>query len=69
MSQLQLNKRVSQALPFLVSYTVREMKDADSARPGVSGLSAPTFIGSIYNRKAEKAVSQLRYAELWYMVY
>src|SRR5271166_511402 len=60
--QLQLNKRFSQGLSFLVSYTVsKNITDADSAGPGVSGfIGTNSFIGeNSYNRKAEKAVSQL----------
>jgi len=60
--QLQVNKRVSQGLTFLVSYTVsKNITDADSAGPGVSGfIGTNSFIGeNSYNRKAEKAVSQL----------
>jgi hypothetical protein len=60
--QFQLNKRVSQGLTFLVSYTVsKNITDADSAGPGVSGfIGTNSFIGeNSYNRKAEKAVSQL----------
>jgi hypothetical protein len=60
--QLQANKRVSQGLTFLVSYTVsKNITDADSAGPGVSGfIGTNSFIGeNSYNRKAEKAVSQL----------
>lgn len=60
--QMQLNKRVSQGLTFLVSYTVsKNITDADSAGPGVSGfIGTNSFIGeNSYNRKAEKAVSQL----------
>jgi hypothetical protein len=60
--QLQVNKRVSQGLTFMVSYTVsKNITDADSAGPGVSGfIGTNSFIGeNSYNRKAEKAVSQL----------
>jgi hypothetical protein len=60
--QFQLNKRVSQGLTFLVSYTVsKNITDADSAGPGVSGfIGTNSFIGeNSYNRRAEKAVSQL----------
>ena len=60
--QLQVNKRVSQGLTFLISYTVsKNLTDADSAGPGVSGfIGTNSFIGeNSYNRKAEKAVSQL----------
>lgn len=60
--QLQVNKRMSQGLTFLVSYTVsKNITDADSAGPGVSGfIGTNSFIGeNSYNRKAEKAVSQL----------
>ena len=60
--QLQINKRVSQGLTFLVSYTVsKNITDADSAGPGVSGfIGTNSFIGqNSYDRKAEKAVSQL----------
>ena len=60
--QLQVNKRVSQGLTFLVSYTVsKNITDADSVGPGVSGfIGTNSFIGeNSYNRKAEKAVSQL----------
>ncbi len=60
--QLQLNKRFAQGLSFLVSYTVsKNITDADSAGPGVSGfIGTNSFIGqNSYDRKAEKAVSQL----------
>src|SRR5258708_5376993 len=60
--QMQINKRVSEGLTFLVSYTVsKNITDADSAGPGVSGfIGTNSFIGeNSYNRKAEKAVSQL----------
>jgi len=60
--QLQVTKRVSQGLTFLVSYTVsKNITDADSAGPGVSGfIGTNSFIGeNSYDRKAEKAVSQL----------
>ena len=60
--QLQLNKRFVQGLSFLVSYTVsKNITDADSAGPGVSGfIGTNSFIGqNSYNRSAEKAVSQL----------
>src|SRR5260221_10980714 len=60
--QLSVNKRVSQGLTFLVSYTVsKNITDADSAGPGVSGfIGTNSFIGqNSYNRRAEKAVSQL----------
>jgi hypothetical protein len=60
--QLQVDKRVSQGLSFLVSYTVsKNITDADSAGPGVSGfIGTSSFIGeNSYNRNAEKAVSQL----------
>jgi hypothetical protein len=45
-----------------VSYTVsKDITDADSAGPGVSGFIATnSFIGeNSYNRSSEKAVSQL----------
>jgi hypothetical protein len=60
--QLQVDKRFAQGLSFLVSYTVsKNITDADSAGPGVSGfIGTNSFIGeNSYNRKAEKAVSQL----------
>jgi hypothetical protein len=60
--QMQVNKRFAQGLSFLVSYTVsKNITDADSAGPGVSGfIGTNSFIGeNSYNRKAEKAVSQL----------
>jgi hypothetical protein len=60
--QLQVNKRLSEGLSFLVSYTVsKNLTDADSAGPGVSGfIGTNSFIGeNSYNRNAEKAVSQL----------
>jgi hypothetical protein len=60
--QAQLNKRFAQGLSFLVSYTIsKNITDADSAGPGVSGfIGTNSFIGqNSYNRKAEKAVSQL----------
>ena len=60
--QAQVNKRFAQGLSFLVSYTVsKNITDADSAGPGVSGfIGTNSFIGqNSYDRKAEKAVSQL----------
>jgi hypothetical protein len=60
--QMQVDKRFAQGLSFLVSYTVsKNITDADSAGPGVSGfIGTNSFIGqNSYNRKAEKAVSQL----------
>src|SRR5207245_5763586 len=60
--QLQVDKRFAQGLSFLVSYTVsKNITDADSAGPGVSGfIGTNSFIGqNSYDRKAEKAVSQL----------
>jgi hypothetical protein len=60
--QMQVEKRFAQGLSFLVSYTVsKNITDADSAGPGVSGfIGTNSFIGqNSYNRKAEKAVSQL----------
>lgn len=60
--QLSLEKRFAQGLSFLVSYTVsKNITDADSAGPGVSGfIGTNSFIGqNSYNRRAEKAVSQL----------
>ena len=60
--QMKVDKRFAQGLSFLVSYTVsKNITDADSAGPGVSGfIGTNSFIGqNSYNRKAEKAVSQL----------
>src|SRR5260221_3040922 len=60
--QVGLEKRFAQGLSFLVSYTVsKNITDADSAGPGVSGfIGTNSFIGqNSYNRRAEKAVSQL----------
>ena len=60
--QAQVNKRFAQGLSFLVSYTIsKNITDADSAGPGVSGfIGTNSFIGqNSYDRKAEKAVSQL----------
>ena len=60
--QLQVDKRFSQGLSFLVSYTVsKNLTDADSAGPGVSGfVGTNEFIGqNSYLRSAEKAVSEL----------
>ena len=60
--QLQANKRLAQGLSFLVSYTIsKNITDADSAGPGVSGfIGTNSFMSeNSYNRKAEKAVSQL----------
>jgi hypothetical protein len=60
--QVGVEKRFSQGLSFLVSYTVsKNLTDADSAGPGVSGfIGTNSFIGqNSYNRSAEKAVSQL----------
>ncbi len=60
--QLGLEKRFTQGLSFLVSYTVsKNLTDADSAGPGVSGfIGTNSFIGqNSFNRGTEKAVSQL----------
>lgn len=60
--QLQVDKRFASGLSFLVSYTVsKNLTDADSAGPGVQGfIGTGEFIGqNSYNRKAEKAVSEL----------
>jgi hypothetical protein len=60
--QLQLDKRFSAGLSFLVSYTVsKNLTDADSAGPGVAGFTGTNeFIGqNSYDRSAEKAVSEL----------
>lgn len=60
--QAQVNKRFAQGLNFLVSYSIsKNITDADSAGPGVSGfIGTNSFIGqNSYDRKAEKAVSQL----------
>lgn len=60
--QLSVDKRFAQGLSFLVSYTVsKNITDADSSGPGVSGFSGTNeFIGqNSYDRRAEKAVSQL----------
>ena len=60
--QLQVDKRFASGLSFLVSYTVsKNLTDADSAGPGVQGfIGAGEFVGqNSYNRKAEKAVSEL----------
>jgi hypothetical protein len=60
--QMQLDKRFSQGLSFLVSYTVsKNLTDADSSGPGVSGfIGTNEFIGqNSYQRSAEKAVSEL----------
>jgi hypothetical protein len=60
--QLEVDKRFSQGLSFLVSYTVsKNLTDADSSGPGVSGfIGTNEFIGqNSYDRSAEKAVSEL----------
>ncbi|MGB7846795.1 MAG: TonB-dependent receptor [Candidatus Acidiferrum sp.] len=60
--QLQVDKRFAQGLSFLVSYTVsKNITDADSSGPGVQGfIGTNSYIGqSSYDRKAEKAVSEL----------
>jgi len=60
--QLQVDKRFSQGLSFLVSYTVsKNLTDADSSGPGVSGfVGTNEFIGqNSFLRSAEKAVSEL----------
>jgi len=60
--QLGVEKRFTQGLSFLVSYSVsKNITDADSAGPGVSGfIGTNSFIGqNSYDRKAEKALSQL----------
>lgn len=58
----QANKRFAEGLSFLVSYTIsKNITDADSSGPGVQGfMGANAWIGqNSYNRKAEKAVSEL----------
>jgi hypothetical protein len=60
--QARLTKRFASGLSFLVSYTIsKNITDADSMGPGVSGfIGTGGFIGqNSYNRRAEKAVSQL----------
>lgn len=60
--QAQVNKRFAEGLSFLVSYTIsKNITDADSSGPGVQGfMGANAWIGqNSYNRKAEKAVSEL----------
>lgn len=60
--RFSLNKRFSEGLSFLVSYTIsKNITDADSEGPGVSGfIGTNSFIGqNSFNRRAEKAVSQL----------
>jgi hypothetical protein len=60
--QLSLDKRFAEGLSFLVSYTIsKNLTDADSSGPGVSGFTGTNeFIGqNSFDRKAEKAVSQL----------
>jgi hypothetical protein len=60
--QLSVDKRFAQGLSFLVAYTVsKNITDADSSGPGVQGfIGTGSFIGqNSYNRKAEKAVSEL----------
>jgi hypothetical protein len=60
--QLQVDKRFSQGLSFLVSYTVsKNLTDADSSGPGVAGFTGTNeFIGqNSFERSAEKAVSEL----------
>jgi hypothetical protein len=60
--QARVNKRLGAGLSALVAYTVsKNITDADSMGPGVSGfIGTGGFIGqNSYNRRAEKAVSQL----------
>ncbi len=60
--QARVTKRFSAGLSMLVSYTIsKNITDADSLGPGVSGFTGTGgFIGqNSYNRRAEKAVSQL----------
>ncbi len=60
--QVRVDKRFASGLSFLVAYTVsKNLTDADSAGPGVSGfIGTNSFIGqNSYNRRNEKAVSQL----------
>ena len=60
--QLRVDKRISDGLSFLVSYSVsKNLTDADSSGPGVSGFTGTNeFIGqNSYQRTAEKAVSEL----------
>lgn len=60
--QTRVTKRFAEGLSFLVSYTIsKNITDADSIGPGVSGFIGNNgFIGqNSYNRRAEKAVSQL----------
>jgi Carboxypeptidase regulatory-like domain/TonB dependent receptor len=57
-----VSQRLASGLSFLVSYTVsKNLTDADSAGPGVSGfIGTNSYIGqNSYDRRAEKAVSQL----------
>jgi hypothetical protein len=57
-----ISQRLASGLSFLVSYTVsKNITDADSAGPGVSGfIGTNSYIGqNSYDRRAEKAVSQL----------
>jgi len=59
---VQVNERLASGLSFLVSYTVsKNLTDADSAGPGVSGfIGTNSYIGqNSYDRKKEKAVSEL----------
>lgn len=60
--QAQVNKRFTEGLSFLVSYTVsKNLTDSDSSGPGVQGfIGANAWIGqNSYNRRAEKAASSL----------
>ncbi len=60
--QLQVDKRFSSGLSFLVAYTVsKNLTDADSSGPGVAGfIGTNEFIGqNSYQRSSEKAVSEL----------
>jgi len=60
--QARVTKRFAAGLSMLVAYTIsKNITDADSLGPGVSGFTGTGgFIGqNSYNRRAEKAVSQL----------
>lgn len=60
--QVQLNKRFSEGLIFLVSYTIsKNITDADSMAPGAAGfIGNNAYIGqNSYDRKAEKGLSEL----------
>lgn len=60
--EVEVKKRFSQGLTFLLNYTVsKDITNADSMSPGAGGfVGANTYIGqNSYNRKADKGLSNI----------